>query len=419
MDAIGDLVVRAATAATRAERVEAYGRLVERFRDMACGYACSILGDFHLAEDAAHEAFIVAFDKLGQLERPEAFPGWFRRIVWSSCGRMARRSRRPTVGLETAGGVPSQAGEPLGDLEHSEMRDRVLKAIGELPATQREVTTLFYINGYSQADIADFLEVPVGTVKSRLRASRGRLKERMLHMVEQTLHGGAPDERFDEKVVRSLLARPNLLHIDGHPVRRVLDAMREALAEFEFVEAQEVVEPPAGATDESLAQAFRAEGGRILSYETTISVLHAAKGRRPPVHLIAAGRSFRAVREGPWHSKAFHQMDALCIESGASDARCVALFRRALAAALGNGEFVPGEVVPLWYARYHTAAVNTPKGPVQVGGYGMLTAGALAEMGFDPKTVGGYAVDFGLDRLAMLTCGVADVHHLWQPPYVT
>ena len=58
---------------------------------MACGYAWSLLGDFHLAEDAAQEAFVVAFERLGQIEQPDAFAGWFRRIVWSACGRATRR----------------------------------------------------------------------------------------------------------------------------------------------------------------------------------------------------------------------------------------------------------------------------------------------------------------------------------------
>ena len=91
VEQVRDFVVRATSAATRDERVDAYGRLVERFRDMACGYAYSILGDFHLAEDMAQEAFIVAFGKLGQLGQPEAFPGWFRRIIWSCCGRITRQ----------------------------------------------------------------------------------------------------------------------------------------------------------------------------------------------------------------------------------------------------------------------------------------------------------------------------------------
>lgn len=385
---------------------------------MACGYAYSILADFHLAEDAAQEAFIVAFERLGQLERPEAFPGWFRRIVWSCCGRMTRRGSVPTVALVTAESVPAEADEPLGDLERREVQNEVLKAVHELPESEREVTTLFYINGYSQANIADFLEVPVGTVKNRLRASRGRLRERIFHMVKDTLRQNAPDERFDRKVVESLLAGPNLLHIEGHPVRQVLDAMRLALAEFDFVEAEEVVQAPSGATEESLAQAFRVDDGRILSYETTISLLHAAKGRRLPVRLVAAGRSFRAVREGPWHRQAFHQMDALCVESGEPDEKCIALFRRVLGAVLGTEDFVAGDVVPLWYANYHAAALSTPEGPIQVGGYGVLRHEVLAKLGYDPNEVEGYAVDFGLDRLAMMRLGMADIQMLRQPPYL-
>ena len=65
MEQVRDLVVRASSSPTWAERVDAYGRLVERFRDMACGYAYAAVGDFHLAQDVAQEAFILAFGRLG------------------------------------------------------------------------------------------------------------------------------------------------------------------------------------------------------------------------------------------------------------------------------------------------------------------------------------------------------------------
>jgi RNA polymerase sigma factor (sigma-70 family) len=158
VEQVGDLVNRVATAPALAQRVEAYGRLVERFRDMACAYAYSIVGDSHLAEDVAQEAFIVAFGKLGQLQEPGAFPGWFRRIVWSACGRVARRKAVRTTGLDAAEGVASPTAAPHEAAEQREMRDEVLKAIRELPEPQREATALFYINGYSQKDIADFLK---------------------------------------------------------------------------------------------------------------------------------------------------------------------------------------------------------------------------------------------------------------------
>ena len=73
---------------------QAYGEIVARFQHMAVGYASVQLGDPHLAEDAAQEAFLQAFVDLGQLQEPAAFPGWFRRIVHKHCDRIRRRRRR-------------------------------------------------------------------------------------------------------------------------------------------------------------------------------------------------------------------------------------------------------------------------------------------------------------------------------------
>ncbi|MCA1849826.1 MAG: hypothetical protein LC672_01925, partial [Acidobacteria bacterium] len=63
------------------ERHEAFSELVTGYQDMAFGCAYSVLSDFYLAEDAAQEAFITAWQRLDQLRAPEAFPGWLRRIV--------------------------------------------------------------------------------------------------------------------------------------------------------------------------------------------------------------------------------------------------------------------------------------------------------------------------------------------------
>jgi DNA-directed RNA polymerase specialized sigma24 family protein len=71
--------------------LEAYGRIVRRFQDMAVGYAYSLLGDFHLAEDAAQEAFIEIYLYLGRLYGPAVFPSWLRRAVFKHCDRVTRR----------------------------------------------------------------------------------------------------------------------------------------------------------------------------------------------------------------------------------------------------------------------------------------------------------------------------------------
>src|SRR5687767_5300158 len=66
---------------TLPEKHDAFNGLVAAFQDMAYSCAYAVLGDFHMAEDASQRAFITAWQKLHQLREPDAFPGWFRRIV--------------------------------------------------------------------------------------------------------------------------------------------------------------------------------------------------------------------------------------------------------------------------------------------------------------------------------------------------
>ena len=422
METIRDLVIGAASAATRAERIDAYGRLVQQFRDMACGYGYSILGDFHLAEDAAQEAFVIAFEKLGQLERPEAFPGWFRRIVWSCCGRITRRREVPVADLASAADVPSDDGEPLMKLEQNEMRAEVLKAVHSLPTAEREVTTLFYINGYSQTDIADFLEVPVGTVNSRLSASRGRLKERMMSMVKDTLHQTAPDERFDKEVIEQLLSQPRPLEMSGHPSRLVWDAIRSALAEYEVVDSgSEMEDEPTAreAEDHAFEQyAYRPGERKALRFQMTTVTMAALRGRVPPVRILAAGRVFRPDKCDARRARIFHQLDGVCIERGATGDVFKAVCERALLAAVPGGTIRWLNHDNSFVTPGFQAIVSKDNLELDVLGGGMLLSRTLTNKGFDPEAVAGFAWGLSLDRLAMLRFGIADIHMLWQPLYV-
>ena len=71
-------------------RQEAFGALIERFQDVAYGYAYALLGDPHLAQDAAQEAFLAAYRHVHQLREASAFAAWFRRIVRTQCTRLRR-----------------------------------------------------------------------------------------------------------------------------------------------------------------------------------------------------------------------------------------------------------------------------------------------------------------------------------------
>lgn len=196
--------------------MDAFGEIVLRFQDMAYGCAQATLGDFHLAQDAAQDAFVEAYRSLPNLANPKAFPGWFRRIVVGKCSRISRKRKLPETPLEMAGNVADQS---LGPEEHAvkmEMKTAVLEAIQSLPEKERLVTTLFYIDGCSQQQVAEFLEIPVTTVKNRLYRARKRLKESMMTMVEQVLVTNRPSNNttFKETVMKIIQANEKA-HLAG------------------------------------------------------------------------------------------------------------------------------------------------------------------------------------------------------------
>ena len=193
---------------------QAYGVIVSRFQNMAYGYAYAILNDFHLAQDAAQEAFIEAYLCLPTLREAFAFPVWFKRIVFKQCDRLTRGKRHTTAPLETVAEMASPLPGPSEVAEQREFNQQVQNAISELPQEQRIVTTLFYISGYSHQEIADFLEVPAKTVKSRLHASRVRLRERMIDMVEDELKNNALPENFTQETVEKAVAQAGELNKD-------------------------------------------------------------------------------------------------------------------------------------------------------------------------------------------------------------
>ena len=178
----------------------AFSRLVRHFQHMAVGYAYSILGDFHLAEDAAQEAFVQAYLDLPKLREPRAFSSWLRRMVFKYCDRQYRGKRLWTGPLEDARHVPSQEDGPLQQTIRQELSEKIARRVQALPEAQRAVATLCYIDGYSQAEVGEFLDIPVSTVKSRLHQARKNLQQTMSDMIETSVKQHAPGTEFTRKV---------------------------------------------------------------------------------------------------------------------------------------------------------------------------------------------------------------------------
>ena len=172
----------------RAGDADAFTELVRRYQAMAFGYAWSRIGDFHLAEDLAQQAFIAAWRSLPALNDPARFGGWLRRIVQFECAHFLRDRPAATFPLDDARQAIAND-DPTHDAERREGFDRALAAINHLPQAEREVTILFYLHDRSQRQVAAFLDLPVTTVNNRLRNARKRLREGdLITMTRQALN---------------------------------------------------------------------------------------------------------------------------------------------------------------------------------------------------------------------------------------
>lgn len=197
--------------------VWAFTELTRRYRNMAFGYAFTILQDFQLAEDAAQESFIAVWQGLEQLQQPAAFGGWLRSIVRRQCGRIQRKCPLPTVSLDVLADVPGNRGQPEAEFARNEMHRSVMAAIAALPTAEREVTTLYYIQEFSRKEIASFLGATVTMMNNRLYAARNHLKRGLLDMVEETLKQKALPEQFATKIGKIIQVRGTVISAQFTP----------------------------------------------------------------------------------------------------------------------------------------------------------------------------------------------------------
>ena len=207
MNKVRALVLQATDSdAALAEKHDAFGKLVSAFQDMAFACAYAVLGDFQLAEDAAQEAFVSAWQKLDQLRQPEAFPGWLRRIVLTECNRLTRAKRPQLTTLDADADVPSSLEDQQTEIEKSELKTSVFAAIEKLPDKERLVVVLFYLKEQSQLEISAFLEVPITTVAKRLYSARARLTGLMTKEFKRDLlaHRPSRNRSFAERVAAGI-----------------------------------------------------------------------------------------------------------------------------------------------------------------------------------------------------------------------
>ncbi|MEZ4640330.1 MAG: sigma-70 family RNA polymerase sigma factor [Caldilineaceae bacterium] len=165
----------------------AFSRLVEFYRTSTERVAYHILRTEEAAADAVQDAWIKVHQAIQRFEDGN-FRAWLLRIVTNTCyDHLRRQKRRPAVSLDEmmeSSNVEFADDESYIDPEravlHREQRDLLLSAIDDLSPWHREVVMLVDVQGYDYGEAAEILDVPLGTVKSRLSRARACLRDRLL-----------------------------------------------------------------------------------------------------------------------------------------------------------------------------------------------------------------------------------------------
>jgi RNA polymerase sigma-70 factor (ECF subfamily) len=162
---------------------DAMRSLVARWQPRLSRFAWRLTLDREAARDVVQETWLAIVRGLRRIDDPARFRGWAYRIVANKCAdwtrrRTVRREAARAIGhaAAIAGVEPAAVTDAIDEAAADRMR-RLRTALANLPAEQRAILTLHYLDGMSVGEIAGVLSVPAGTVKSRLYHARNRLRE--------------------------------------------------------------------------------------------------------------------------------------------------------------------------------------------------------------------------------------------------
>jgi RNA polymerase sigma-70 factor, ECF subfamily len=161
---------------TQAGDASAFAELVRRYERAVIITAHSVLGDFHLAQDAAQEAFVYAHSMLYQLRNAASFGPWLLRIARRRAIRLQRRRTAERSGADRIDCATREACKWI------EPYEAVAREIAGLPEHERIVVVMRYMDGRSVNEIAVATGRPVGTITKQLSRAIERLRGRLVEV---------------------------------------------------------------------------------------------------------------------------------------------------------------------------------------------------------------------------------------------
>jgi RNA polymerase sigma-70 factor, ECF subfamily len=151
----------------------AFGELVNRYKNLVYGMVWRMIGDRSQADDLAQEVFLKVYRGLPYFRGDARLSTWIFRIVANVCTQ-SRGRRTPEVALTTELREPGSIDQAFADFE---LRERLDKAIAQLPENYRMLIAAHYLEGVQYEALAEALDIPLGTVKTHLYRAKRRLRE--------------------------------------------------------------------------------------------------------------------------------------------------------------------------------------------------------------------------------------------------
>jgi RNA polymerase sigma-70 factor (ECF subfamily) len=186
----GELICRLQSA-----NLDALGVLFERYRDRVFRTALVIVRDPAAAEDILQDCFLKVYAHADRIDTDRPLAPWLYRVTVNLSYTWLSRGKNRRASLDN---VADRLASPMRQApdqmtEQTELRQNIRIAIGDLSLDQRVVIVLYYLNNLGLQDIADILDLPVGTVKSRLYYARenlrGKLGSNIVAWLPEVAHG--------------------------------------------------------------------------------------------------------------------------------------------------------------------------------------------------------------------------------------
>jgi RNA polymerase sigma-70 factor (ECF subfamily) len=154
----------------------AFGELVDSYKDLVYGLIHRMVDDPSAADDLAQDVFLRVHRGIPYFRGEARLSTWMFRIVQNVCAQHRGR-RRPEVPLQSEGFPHREPGRSDAAFAEVEARDRLRKAMAQLPANYRLLIAAHYLRGVQYEALAEALDIPLGTVKTHLYRAKRRLRE--------------------------------------------------------------------------------------------------------------------------------------------------------------------------------------------------------------------------------------------------